>query len=159
MGVSIDIRAASTKKGKPRKKTSGVLSLILRRWAVAQRFLIQKAFQTGGHKHHGGRQWRKLAKSTIAKKGHDTILVETGALSKSIRQSVSVNDLRASVRFYSEKTYANYHDRGGEGGNPPKRPIFVVTRKDRKRLALAMREGVREDLLRAPKITKKAINL
>lgn len=159
MAVEIEAKATSRNRGKKRQKTAKKFLQVLRRWAIAQRFLIQKAFKTGGHRHHGGRKWRKLAKSTIEKKGHSKILVDTGRLADSIRQIVTGNDLKAKAQFYSTTEYGNYHDQGGEGGNPPKRPIFVVTRKDRKRLREMMREEVREDLMRLPEIKKRTTNL
>lgn len=159
MAVEIQAKAASATRGRKRTKIEKAFKQTLRRWAIRQRFLIQKAFKLGGHKHHGGRQWKKLAKSTVEKKGHDTILVDTGKLENSIRQVVTGNGLNAKAQFYSEVSYANYHDQGGEGGNPPRRPIFVVTKRDRATLREMMRKDVRNDLLRLPEIRKRTTNL
>jgi len=84
-----------------------------------------------------GSKWAKLAPSTIQRKGHDTILVDTGALMKSLTQRGSSYSIREFYRigqvgvallFGTSVPYAIFHMKST--GNRPARPMVGLT-KDR----------------------------
>lgn len=70
-----------------------------------------------------GEPWAPLARATIERKGHDTILHETGDLRESFEQEVSwspVGDKHVVV--YTENETMKYHEYGTE--SIPRRPIL-----------------------------------
>lgn len=78
-----------------------------------------------------GVAWPPLAPSTVARKGHDTILVETGRLRASLTQKSTANSGDATrevaelagetdVIFGTTVEYSPYHDTAS--GNRPARP-------------------------------------
>lgn len=68
----------------------------------------------------GGRAWPKLAPSTIRRKGHATILVDSGRLraslqgrtADSIREVVDEGLGRAGLSFGTDVEYAKFHQEG-----------------------------------------------
>lgn len=102
--------------------------------AVRQFMLLTRAFVVGGQHHHGGERWAPLAASTIKRKGHSMILVDTGRL----RRSISFKTIRSMIDGYivdigTNVPYARYHQHGGK--NLPKRPVAVITKEDELRIA------------------------
>lgn len=81
----------------------------------------------------GGGNWKKLAPSTIAKKGHNTILVDEGIMIKEFSPKIIAthNIFASSGRpifdvesgLVKRRIIAGYHQAGGP--NLPKRPILV----------------------------------
>jgi phage gpG-like protein len=63
-----------------------------------------------------GNAWKPLAPSTIAKKGHDRILIETGALNNSLVLRNAEGAVREvtedSIRFGTDIEYSQYHQQG-----------------------------------------------
>lgn len=83
--------------------------------------------QGGGH----GVRWKPLAPSTVRRKKSSKILVESGALERSLT-GVAPGKIREahrhSARYGTAVHYAKYHH-GGNG--VPRRRIVAVTRIDR----------------------------
>lgn len=106
----------------------------LAHFASGQQSRTVGAFSAGGHQKHGGLRWQKLAPSTVKRKGHAKILIETGALMasfffKTIRATVGV----AVIDLGTNVKYAKFHQIGA--GHLPVRKVVEVTIQDRKLLA------------------------
>lgn len=113
----------------------------------------RKVFSYGGHQRHGGRPWKRLAKSTIERKGHDTILVETGHMRR--RQStkgrfrLEGRTITVRIRMRNNAPYAKWHQEGyvhPKAGVVSARPPNVLTGKDKR----AVKEGIKR-LIPPPK--------
>jgi len=79
-----------------------------------------------------GSAWAALQPSTVARKGHDVILVDTGALRQDMLKpgikEVSARRLALGTRL----AYAGYHQTGftdRAGGRVPARPVIRLTEK------------------------------
>ena len=75
-----------------------------------------------------GRSWPPLAQSTIVKKGHDQILVDTGALRKSlvdIDDSFNIHEIQPrELIFGTSDPKALYHQEG-TGRMPARPPVGI----------------------------------
>ncbi len=100
--------------------------------AVKQWMKFSRAFSAGGHHKHGGQRWQPLAESTVRRKGHPTILIDSGVL----RTSITFKTIRALpdgfiVDLGTNVPYARYHQ---EGRGVPQRKVVEVTEQDRREL-------------------------
>lgn len=93
---------------------------------------------------NGQGTWPPLADSTVARKGHSTILVDTGDLKASITdpgRAMQIHGVEAE--YGTDVEYAIYHQDGGYvAGRPPQRqvipdPLPVDTRRELERLMVA----------------------
>lgn len=82
----------------------------------------------------GGGSWKKLKPSTVARKGHEIILVETGALKKSLSEYDAPFQIHhvtnSTVEFGTEHPFAAIHQHGTRDGRLPARPIIKFTARD-----------------------------
>lgn len=87
----------------------------------------REQFQTSGAR--SGRPWAPLAPSTVQRKGHDTILVDTGALRDSFNYGDPLNIFEATddyLHWGSDVDYGEFHQ-----PDPQERRVFVLTEPDR----------------------------
>ena len=75
-----------------------------------------------------GKPWAALRQSTIARKGDDTILVDTGRLRDSLRKIVEKRD-RIALLFDTKVPYSIFHMEKGPHGRPAR--IHVGITKNR----------------------------
>ena len=94
----------------------------LETWGAGQVNLIKNAFAVGGHQQHGGAAWSPDSDGA-------PILIDTGALQRSIRTDVS----RTEAAIVAGRPYASFHHFGS--GRLPARPITVITDQDTARFA------------------------
>lgn len=88
-------------------------------WMAEER----KQFSSEGGHASGG--WQELSDATIAAKGHDRILFESGELEESLttqRAIIEIND--DFLLFGSDVDYAGAHQRGA--GVPQRRPLELT---------------------------------
>ena len=78
---------------------------------------IEKNFAVGGRP-----IWEKLDDNTVAKKGHGTILVDTGQLKNSFKIPTA-SDSEAKVT--SATSHGHFHQQGGELGNRNARGLIA----------------------------------
>lgn len=110
----------------------------------------RQAFARGGHAHHGGKQWKGLAKSTIASKGHGKILIDgTQKNSMNMRRRQSVlgkfrivgGSVVAEIRGINSADYAHFHQFGfvhkKAGWIAPRAPI-VFSQSDAREIDAAL---------------------
>lgn len=88
-------------------------------------------FDSNGHG-----EWPELAPSTVARKGHATILVDTGDLRASLVDPGRAMQIHGtSAEYGTDVEYAHWHQDGGYvAGRPPQRqvipdPLPVETRR------------------------------
>jgi phage gpG-like protein len=71
-------------------------------------------FSSGGRR--GGGSWKRLAPSTIERKGHDTILVDTGALKASVTEAGAPFQIldfdKEGLNFGTDRPWAFVHQYG-----------------------------------------------
>lgn len=108
-----------------------------------------RQFQSEGRLASGG--WAPLAASTIAAKGHDTILSATGDLETSLTGTSdgglrSVKIGRDEMEFISRVPYARYHQRGTS--KMPRRRPFELRDRDRRKVVKRMQDHLVKDLNR-----------
>jgi phage gpG-like protein len=87
----------------------------------------REQFATSGAR--GGRRWQPLAASTIARKGHDEILVDSGALRDSFMYGDENHIFLATDDFLhwgSDVEYGAFHQ-----PDPQDRRVFQLTEVDR----------------------------
>ena len=96
---------------------------ILKDWGAQQVSRLRAAFLVGGHHTHGGTRWPALAPSTIRRKGHATILVDTGKLAASLFHDVS----GMAVVYGAQSKIAVYHQ---YAVRIPRREPVALTRQD-----------------------------
>lgn len=97
--------------------------------AIGHKILaIQKEqFSSQGRRSSGG--WRPLAPSTIKRKGHDVIFLDTGELMESWKYGDSLNIFRAtdeSINVGSRSEHGKWHQPDPQG-----RRVFELTNADR----------------------------
>jgi len=70
--------------------------------------------------------WPPLAESTVARKGHGEILVDTGALKASLLDPNEAMHIAGMSAWYgTEVEYAHWHQTGGTiAGRPPQRQVI-----------------------------------
>lgn len=75
---------------------------------------------------NGHGEWPPLAPSTVARKGHSTILVDTGALRASLVDPGSaMRIMGVDAEYGTNIGYAFYHQDGGYvAGRPPQRQVI-----------------------------------
>jgi len=115
---------------------SATIQQVLRRWAAQQKSLLEKAFQVGGHQHHGGEIWTPLAENTAEAKGKFIPLVGTGRLSKSFFFKVS----GTTAMVGNSSNIAIFHQDGTK--SIPKRTIVTMTRQDIDRLKRDLKQAL-----------------
>jgi len=103
-----------------------------------------------------GQAWEKLADYTIFKKGHDTILVESGELKASLTGGgtpnsyrevmAGVGDTKAVLLFGTDVEYAHWHMTGTS--KMPARPMVGVTDQYVDRLAQDVADIVIANLMK-----------
>lgn len=102
--------------------------------AMADRFgaLETEQFASQGASGSGG--WAPLAAATVAAKGHDTILVDTGALRDQLtnRPFGVENIAKDSMEVGSNLPYGGYHQNGTD--RMPQRRAVEFTETDRRDL-------------------------
>ncbi|WP_169314853.1 phage virion morphogenesis protein [Rubinisphaera brasiliensis] len=80
-----------------------------------------------------GDNWPALAPSTVKRKGHDTILVDTGRLKQSLASQTQhsvreVSDRGRGALFGTQVPYSIFHQQGG--GRLPQRQHVGITNAD-----------------------------
>ncbi len=93
--------------------------------------------------------WAPLAASTIAAKGHDTILSADGDLEESLTGTTDgplreVTIRRDEMAFVSRVDYARYHQTGTS--RMPRRRPFELRDRDRRKVVKIMQEHLVADL-------------
>ncbi len=96
---------------------------VLEAWGAQQVGRLRAAFLVGGHHAHGGTRWAALAPSTVKRKGHPTILVDTGNLAASMFHDVS----GMAVVYGAQSKIAVYHQ---YAVRIPRREPVALTRQD-----------------------------
>lgn len=141
-----------------RFKSNGPIRQALRAWAGIYGSWLRTRYRRLSRSKGGG-AWPALAKSTIKKKGHSLILIETGLMLKELsvdfeRKPAKRKDIALGVKvltFEGSPSYDNgksvsdvagYHQKGA--GHLPKREIVVdppphILRKMAKRLEKAIK--------------------
>lgn len=89
-----------------------------------------------GGDYNGREPWVKNKKSTIRKKGHDKIWVESGEVS----QSIALGDMDELPE------YAEYVDQGTQDGHIPPRPLLNYTDRDMEEITRKFTEALRKEL-------------
>lgn len=89
----------------------------LKKSALLMKKSIGKNFAVGGRP-----PWQALSDNTIAKKGHSTILVDTGQLKNSFKIPTA-SDSEAKVT--SATPHGHFHQQGGELGNRNARGLIA----------------------------------
>ena len=84
---------------------------------------VKRLFDSGGYF-----QWPALAPSTVARKGHSRILIDTRRLIRSVTLESSADKVIEitdnSLVFGTNVPYARYHEEGTS--RLPKRPVFEL---------------------------------
>ncbi len=94
----------------------------LRDWSPAFRAMVEEVLQPGTEEHFltaGNGTWAALAPSTVQRKGHDTILFDSGALFRSFQKGGAdhVEEIsRDRLRWGSRRPYALFHQTGTGAG-------------------------------------------
>jgi len=90
------------------------------------RQITEMNFRMGGRR--GGGSWKKLAESTIRKKGHARILRDTDALYKSVTEEDAPYQILkweyGGFQFGTDRPWAYTHQRGSGDGHVPRRPFL-----------------------------------
>jgi len=85
-----------------------------------------KMFSSQGRRYGG--MWKPLAPSTVYKKGHSTILVDTGALRRSLTTPEApyqiLNIDNEGILFGTSRPWAYVHQYGSRDGHVPKRTFL-----------------------------------
>jgi phage gpG-like protein len=92
-----------------------------------------------------GRPWAPLAPSTVARKGHDEILVDSGALRDSFIYGDSNNIWEVTnefLRFGSSVEYGGFHQSGTE--HMPQRKVMDLTEADKVAIVKSIQRWVIE---------------
>lgn len=93
-----------------------------------------------------GGSWKKLAPSTVRRKGHSAILQDTKALIHSVTRPGATyqiwHDTEAGFVFGTDRPHAEVHQHGDRRGHVPARPFLVVTEGDVRRWDRWMMEHI-----------------
>jgi len=96
------------------------------------------------------RKWEELANSTIERKGHDTILVETGALKDSLTvkgskgsiRTIRISNKQITIGFGSNIEYLVYHLEGTK--KMPARICLGVSDTGKRLLVERIKQHIKE---------------
>jgi phage gpG-like protein len=130
--------------------TSSELTRALSAAAELQVAKLHRAFNQGGHhKGRGGERWEKLTPRYAIRKrkrGLTKILVVTGRLRRSIRQTTksASNGNGIDTVFSADTPYASFHQSGTS--RMVQRRVLVVTTKDEKEIRKAVKRAAKKIL-------------
>jgi phage gpG-like protein len=89
--------------------------------------------------------WQPLAPSTVARKGSDTILVDSGALRDSFQYGAEANIFEVTddyLRYGSDVEYGEFHQFGTS--DIPMRKVFELSDDDRTKIVKSLQRWVIE---------------
>jgi phage gpG-like protein len=98
--------------------------------------IVNQVFISEGRR--GGGSWKRLAPSTIEKKGHSAILIDTGQLIESLtvpgaeHQVLTIDESPVGFEFGTDRPWAFVHQYGSENlvHEIPARPFLKFREKD-----------------------------
>jgi phage gpG-like protein len=105
--------------------------------------ISKEQFESQGAR--SGQPWQPLAPSTVARKGHDTILVDSGALRDSFQYGGEDNIWEVTnefLRWGSDVEYGIFHQQGTT--HLPVRKVFWMTEADKLAVAKSIQRWIVE---------------
>lgn len=110
---------------------------------------IKKNFEVGGRP-----AWRPLSPATILRKGHSTILVDTGRLRESVEFKAEREYVEVGSFNMPERIYGEFHQKGTD--RIPQREWRVMQPDDRSTIVVIMHEFVRDVVAAKEAISRKS---
>lgn len=102
---------------------------------IAEDMLRIEAALFSSQGRRGGGSWKRLKPDTVRRKGHATILVETGHLKASLTEAGHGDNImevtNTTMEFGTIDPIAQVHEEGM--GVVPRRPVIKVSKTDEKR--------------------------